>query len=97
MRFVFDRLPLCAEKAKPSKQNVEISTLETIEISTDNIINGKTDGRACQACFQNVKSLFRFEVEIKFASAKSGPIAQSVEQMAFNHWVPGSSPGRITI
>lgn len=25
-----------------------------------------------------------------------GPIAQSVEQMAFNHWVPGSSPGRIT-
>ena len=29
--------------------------------------------------------------------AVCGPIAQSVEQMAFNHWVPGSSPGRITI
>ncbi len=28
---------------------------------------------------------------------KSGPIAQSVEQMAFNHWVEGSSPSRITI
>ena len=26
-----------------------------------------------------------------------GPIAQSVEQMAFNHWVEGSSPSRITI
>src|SRR5512139_888994 len=26
----------------------------------------------------------------------SGPIAQSVEQMAFNHWVEGSSPSRIT-
>ena len=29
-------------------------------------------------------------------TSPSGPIAQSVEQMAFNHWVPGSSPGRIT-
>lgn len=28
---------------------------------------------------------------------QSGPIAQSVEQMAFNHWVEGSSPSRITI
>ena len=26
-----------------------------------------------------------------------GPIAQSVEQVAFNHWVAGSSPARITI
>ena len=25
-----------------------------------------------------------------------GPIAQSVEQVAFNHWVAGSSPARIT-
>ena len=25
-----------------------------------------------------------------------GPIAQSVEQLAFNQWVPGSRPGRIT-
>ena len=29
--------------------------------------------------------------------ALRGPIAQSVEQMAFNHWVEGSSPSRITI
>jgi hypothetical protein len=28
---------------------------------------------------------------------ESGPIAQLVEQMAFNHWVAGSSPARITI
>jgi hypothetical protein len=30
-------------------------------------------------------------------SDQCGPIAQSVEQMAFNHWVEGSSPSRITI
>lgn len=28
---------------------------------------------------------------------KCGLIAQSVEQMAFNHWVEGSSPSQITI
>lgn len=33
----------------------------------------------------------------KRSFSKSGPIAQSVEQMAFNHWVEGSSPSRITI
>jgi hypothetical protein len=26
-----------------------------------------------------------------------GPIAQSVEQLAFNQWVAGSSPARLTI
>ena len=26
----------------------------------------------------------------------SGPIAQSVEQLAFNQWVAGSSPARLT-
>ena len=28
---------------------------------------------------------------------RNGPIAQLVEQMAFNHWVAGSSPARLTI
>ena len=32
----------------------------------------------------------------RIVELNDGPIAQSVEQMAFNHWVPGSSPGRIT-
>ena len=43
--------------------------------------------------------MFRSEVDvfIKLYSIDCGPIAQSVEQMAFNHWVEGSSPSRITI
>ena len=29
-------------------------------------------------------------------SSVDGPIAQSVEQLAFNQWVAGSSPARLT-
>ena len=56
-------------------------------------------GRACHRLIQIVEFCIRLKSStyVNYGYLQpSGPIAQSVEQMAFNHWVPGSSPGRIT-
>ncbi len=34
-------------------------------------------------------------IAVAQGEAKKGPIAQSVEQLAFNQWVAGSNPARL--
>ena len=47
--------------------------------------------------FMLCRGLFFHPVELAYAPSLFGPLAQSVEQLAFNQLVAGSNPARPTI
>jgi hypothetical protein len=61
---------------------------------------GGTDLMACVCdrtiCWLEYGAFLNQKSTLERALCVSGPIAQSVEQLAFNQWVAGSSPARLT-
>src|SRR6185295_18874117 len=83
----------CWERQKKRKTNHELTRIGTNKIRIGRAILPTNLQSLSPVCKIFVSAGMRRNA----SERPRGPIAQSVEQMAFNHWVEGSSPSRITI
>ena len=66
--------------------------------NTKNKVQNRAFGQSDLSSVECASNFLAIEKEhaMRAHSSVDGPIAQSVEQLAFNQWVAGSSPARLT-
>ena len=79
-----------------------VGMARVVQSSTFRLSGDERKLKACTLNYMDLADVGRktWDLRLSYVECRdrvlSGPIAQSVEQLAFNQWVAGSSPARLT-